>query len=349
MLRIQRRFVESVQAATTPEDLYELVRAAIRLEHSTIPPYLTAMMSLKPGMNREIWSVIHSVVIDEMLHMTIACNLLNALGGRPQINVPDFVPTYPGPLPLGIDGGLNVGLEPFAIDLVKNIFMEIEEPENPIVFPQELADAAQFATIGQFYEAVIDKIQQLGEGIFIGDPARQVIMDTWFAPTRLFPITDVASAVRALKVVVQEGEGTPVSPFAVSGELAHYYRFEEIFFRRRLVPDATSPNGFSFTGPAVPFDPSGVYPLTRNQKLAELDPSTEAGRRARQFSFVYTKLLNTLQQTFDGEPTAFTAALGLMFELKLAGQILCALPVIKNNTPTGLNAGPTFEYQPENS
>ena len=44
-----------------------------------------------------------------MLHMTIACNLLNALGRAPLIDAADFVPCYPGPLPLGIGTDLSVG------------------------------------------------------------------------------------------------------------------------------------------------------------------------------------------------------------------------------------------------
>jgi hypothetical protein len=350
MLKIQRQFVDRVRAAKSPEDLFDLVQAAIRLEHSTIPPYLTAMLSFKPETNREIWSIIHSVVIDEMLHMTIACNLLNALGRKPTIDDPNFVPCYPGPLPLGISNDLIVGLEPFSIDLMKNVFMKIEEPEHPIVFPAAAALALpEFATIGQFYRALIDKIGELGSSIFVGEPARQVVLNQWFVPERLFAITDVESAVKALKIIVEEGEGTPDSPLSDDADFAHYYRFEEISHLRRLVLDPTSPKGFSFSGAKLPFDASAVYPLTPNQRLSDLDAASEGARRARQFAFVYTKLLKALQRVFDGDPAHFNAALGLMFELKLAGQILCALPAIKNNTATGLNAGPTFVYQPVNT
>ena len=66
-----------------------------------------------------------------MLHMAICANLLNAIGGTPQINHANFVPTYPGPLPLGIADGLTVSLEKFSLGLVQNVFMEIEEPAHP--------------------------------------------------------------------------------------------------------------------------------------------------------------------------------------------------------------------------
>ena len=47
------------------------------------------------------------------------------------------------------------------------------------------------------------------------------------------------------------------------------------------------------------------------------------------------------------EPDQFDEAIGLMFELKLAGQILAGLPAVKDGVETGLNAGPAFEYRTE--
>jgi len=65
---------------------------AIELEHSTIPPYLYALYSLAPGANKEVAEIIESVVIEEMLHITLASNVLNALGGTPVLDRPDGVP-----------------------------------------------------------------------------------------------------------------------------------------------------------------------------------------------------------------------------------------------------------------
>src|SRR5258708_31459764 len=73
------------------------LQVAIRLEHSTIPPYLTAAWSLSG--NDEAVSLITDVAVEEMLHMTLVCNILNAIGGQPVLDDPKFVPKYPGPLP----------------------------------------------------------------------------------------------------------------------------------------------------------------------------------------------------------------------------------------------------------
>lgn len=230
MLRIPRSTVDAVAAATSAEDLLGLVREAIRLEFATIPPYLTAMLSLRPGRNRPIWWAIHDVVVDEMLHLLIGCNLLNALGGRPVLDGPGFLPCYPGPLPLGIGTDLVVGLEPFSLDLVRDVFMQIEEPEQPLSFPgrRPVAGEPEFATIGEFYRGLADAVRALGDAALVGDPARQVTADRWFPAARLFPMTDTATVARALALVTEEGEGTATSPIDPDGDVAHYYRFASI-------------------------------------------------------------------------------------------------------------------------
>lgn len=347
MIRIETRHLAALNAAVSAQELHGTIQKTIELEFATIPPYLTAMMSLRVDANREIWGILHSVVIDEMIHMLINCNLLVALGGKPRIDSPQFVARYPGPLPMAIHSDLIVGLEAFSPTLVENTFMGIEKPENPIQI-QGLGLVA-YATIGQFYEALKAKVQQLGDGAFNQDTSGQLVDPQWFPPDRLFPIASVADAVRAIELIVREGEGTPLTPIGEPGQPAHYYRFQQIVKGHRLLPDAAAPSGFSFTGDAIPFDASTVWPITPNQQLRDLDADSQAGRRARQFAYSFTKLLKALQQTFDGKPGAFATAMGLMFELKLAGQMLCASPAVLAGQLTGKNAGPAFEYLADNT
>ncbi len=348
MLRVDRAAIDAVSTATSADDLAGLVQEAIRLEFATIPPYLTAMLSLKPGQNREIWWAVHDVVVDEMLHLLIGCNLLNALRARPSINDPAFVPTYPGPLPLGIGSGLVVGLEAFSLDVVAEVFMEIEEPEHVLEFPAAAAVAPEFSTIGEFYRTLSTKLVELGDPALAGDPARQVVAPRWFLAERLFAITDAASAVRALALIVEEGEGTAHAPVDPDGDIAHYYRFEAIRRGRRLVRDETVPAGYSYSGAPYRFDPAGVWPLTANQRHADLDRRSEAWRRVQQFRVTFTRLLASLQRVVDGDPDHLDMAMGVMFELKLAGQALAAVPVLSEGLPSGLHAGPVFQYALEN-
>src|SRR4051812_36523354 len=58
------------------------LQTAIALEQSTLPLYLSAMWSLRVQ-SYTAYNLIRTVVMEEMVHMAIACNLLAAIGGRP--------------------------------------------------------------------------------------------------------------------------------------------------------------------------------------------------------------------------------------------------------------------------
>jgi len=177
MLKINSARVQAVAAAAEPEELHPHLQAAIELEHATIPLYLTAFFSIKPGFMPEISGILKSVFVEEMLHMAVACNILNAIKGIPVLNKPEFIPKYPGPLPMNISHSLEVHLAPLSLEQVK-LFMDIEEPDDPLEFPVKAALPAvvpSYATIGQFYQTLIDKIREMGDGVFQGDPARQVV------------------------------------------------------------------------------------------------------------------------------------------------------------------------------
>jgi hypothetical protein len=346
MLTVARELVDRVRSATRSEDLFELVQNAIELEHATIPPYLTALFSLDADLNPGPAGILESIAAEEMLHMTIGCNLLNALGGQPVVNRPGFVPTYPSPLPMSIGAGLVVGLEPFSVHLVESVFLEIERPEDELELPVARALFAEandeeFETIGEFYGAVVEKLTELGDTAFRGDPSRQVVDARWFGAERLFPVTDVASATKAIRIIVEEGEGTSESPLAGLGsdaELAHFYRFQQIVKGFELVADTTVPQGWSFSGDRIDVNAAGIHPLRPDTRLADLPQGSRAALVGQRFADSYTRLLNALQRTIDGRPDYLRVALGLMFELRVY-----ALDCVRTPLPGGLVVGPPFE------
>lgn len=340
MIRIDPKFVDQVNSATSYEDLFPLMQNAIELEHATIPPYLTAIFSLKPGTNEDIRNLIHSIVIEEMLHMTISSNILNALGGEPAINHKSFVPNYPTNLPMGIGGSLTVGLTSYSSDQVKNIFMEIEEPENPIVFKSFAADLATFSTIGQFYAAIQAKIKELPGEELPGNKQLQVT-SSFFPDDLLYPIYTSTEAVSAIEIIVRQGEGTKTTPLDDEGNLAHYYEFEELYKGRKLIKDPSAPNGYSFSGDPIPFNQNDVFQLFPNTKSAMLAAGSEARRRADDFNAAYSRLLNGLHRTFNGFPDFLDSTIGLMYDVKLCGEKLCATPF---PAQAGMNIGPPFEF-----
>ena len=347
MLRIRRSIIERIRACKQAVDLHEHLQAAIELEHATIPPYLTAIYSLKPDRNRQAYQLIRSIVTEEMLHMVISANVLNAIGGHPQVNRPDFIPSYPGPLPMNVGDGLVVGLAPLSKSLIQDTFMRIEEPEDPIEFPvvRGFMGTAEeeYATIGQFYQAIIEKIEDLGDSIFTGAPCRQVVNEQWFPRDELFPISDVKSAVSALNLIVLQGEGTPKSPVDPEGQLAHYYRFAEIEKGRRLVKDPSVPEGYSYSGDSILLDADGIWNFVENSKASLYEPGTKARRLVDQFNFSYTNLLNALHDTLNGQPQRLNAAMGLMYELKLQAQLMAETEY------RGKQVAPSFEYATVNA
>lgn len=341
MIRLQPGIITGIRAATNADELGIYLQKAIELEHSTIPPYLTAMFSLRPGTNTQIAQNIREIVIEEMLHMTIAANILIAIGGSPSINGADFVPKYPGPLPMNI-GDLQVGIEAFSIDLVKGTFMDIEEPEHPIPVEEKamLMEAPQFATIGAFYDAIKDQLQQLGPSIFVETSAPPQVVDAnWFSTDRLFTITDVASACRAIDLIKLEGEGTSLSPFEGPGDPAHFYRYGEVAAGKKIVQTATG--GFAYAGTPLPFDPAGVWPVRPNCKIADFAQGTQARTRIEAFAYNYSALLNALHKAFNGEPSQLDTAIGLMYDLRTSA---VALMETDTGDGSGQTVGPSFEY-----
>jgi rubrerythrin len=354
-----------VRAATltSEEDLKTSLQNAIRLEHATIPPYLTAYYTLSGNTDSVKYArgIIRDIIVEEMLHLTLAANILIAVGGSPKLNDPLLVPKYPGPLPMGIgdDDGpapgqpLQVGLEPYSKKLVETVFMAIEEPEDPIEIPDVRAEAVAageptFQTIGQFYATVKAAIDNLGgDALFKkADPALQVL--GWFGPTEEIPITDAASAKHAIDVIVQQGEGTPKKPIDLQGDVPHFYRFQELFLGKKLVEAPGTDLGIAYDpNQPIVIEAGDVVAMAPNPGLIDL--SGDANARARRLSdecdAIYSKLLNALQIAFNGQPNKMGDALGVMFELKNAAEELMQQRIVGGGG-NGLFAGPRFLYVP---
>lgn len=344
MLKLRSEIVHRIRAITDVAELHVYLQNAIELEHATIPVYLTGLFSIKQAQNIEVSEIIRSVVIEEMLHMTIASNVLNAIGGAPAINHPNFVPTFPGPLPMdvGSDRGLIATLEAVSKEQIHNVFMAIEEPSDPLLFPvkvRKMARNEDYSTIGEFYQAIIDKIQEMGESIFTGDHSLQVVDSQWFPPDELWKVIDVDTATRALELIVEQGEGTQLSPLDPERNLAHYYRFAEIYHGRRLVEDEDEELGWSYSGAPIELDMDGVFPLKANAKAEDYPAGSAARRYADQTNYTYSALLNCLHETFNGEPQKLDQAMGIMYELRLSVQKMVTIDL-----GNGEHAAPPFQF-----
>jgi hypothetical protein len=323
----------------TIDDARELLQMAIGIEFSTLPPYLYALYSILPGTNAAAFSRIKSVALQEMIHMCLACNILNALGTNPVLTAP----TYPGPLPGAIGAGghpLIVHLLPFSKDSMAQA-MAIEEPEDgPIDFPHEALAQPTFMTIGQFYHHLDAYLATLPASTW--SKGRNQLDDSQFFPGELFAVNNYADAHRAIGHIVSEGEGTKTSPLDFEDEVAHYYRFAEVFYDQVLTK-ADNPKGFVWKG-KLGVDWTAAYPAIPDPGSHDFSKDPPAARAAQDScDEAFTRLVKELQRAVAGDGGRLGNAVRAMFDLRVAARKALTIPL----ADTAKVAGPSFRYRPE--
>jgi hypothetical protein len=358
----------------TVQDLRRVLQQALLLEHAVIPPYLYALFSLKPNRNREVAEIIRGVVVEEMLHMALVGNILNAVGGTPVIGRPGTVPTYPNRLPAPVLPDLQVRLRRCSVQHVRDVFMAIEQPEYPTVNGQrsvgQVIDRSRVAvdkngkltasdatemkaledwfvqaeyrpqTIGWFYNEIATAICRLDQGtLFTGDPKRQV---SWpDAPGTLYQVTDKRSALLAIYEIIEQGEGSPTDldgdNIADPEEFGHYYRFKEIVEGRRLIK---KPNGkWAYEGEPVRLNAEDVFPVVDDPDTTLLPAGSAVESQSSLCDKTYTDLLTSMNRAFNGHPEEFAESRGLMYALQVEAKKLLTMP---NREGASTVAGPAF-------
>jgi hypothetical protein len=253
---------------------------------------------------------------------------------------------YPRTLPHG-DRSFQLSLAPFDTTALES-FLRLERPAAP----GAPAEASRYETIGQFYAAIEDGLSALCEEfgehtVFAGDPARQVSARPFRNTTgRLVVVVGLATALAALAEIVDEGEGTARGQVWDDDQdvfhpdhsaVAHYYRFKELQLGRRYQPGDTPRTGP--TGEAVSLDFEGVLPMRRNPRLADHDVADPIRSAQHSFNVTYCKVLNQLDQAFNGRPAMLPDAVRTMYAAKVQAQTLMQLADGDDHV-----AGPTFEY-----
>lgn len=325
-----------------PQDLIDLLQTALEVEHSTIPAYLCALYSIKDDTNQEAAQIIKSVVLEEMLHMILAANVLNAIGGEPSVNSRRFVPDYPR-VPLF---SFPVHLEAFSKSSI-DTFVNIESAVPP--------PGGNGNTIPHYYAAIEQGLRDLDkQGIFkdaAKRTARQITPEYYYGGGgEPIPVTDLHSALQALKEIVGQGEGVHHTffdgdqEFGEVEEIAHYFRFKEIYHERyydlardKPMPE-TEPSGKPL---AVHWDQ--VYPMRQDPKMAQYPEGSEVRRKMVEFNRTYMALLDELHTALNGKPQRLMQSVVRMYDLKYQAVELMKIPSGDGETA----AGPSFEYVKE--
>ena len=162
------------ELSTLPRDeilkeLKDNLQTAVWIELATIPIYLYTYYSIqraeKSGEDirpadlfaNKAGGVIMSVAVEEMLHMSLGCNILYSLGVDPKLYQHSPGP-YPTPLPyhnpIGPPGPhgdrkVLIPLSKFTYDQLWH-FLQIEYPEAPKAWPKD----RNWNSIGQFYSYI---------------------------------------------------------------------------------------------------------------------------------------------------------------------------------------------------
>jgi hypothetical protein len=345
--------INAQKPITTVDELQAHLKLAAQVELSTVPLYLYAAYSIKtqsysqwnPGMSA--FRAIRSVVIEEMLHLALARNLLVAVGGGDgfKFNNPHFIPRYPHKM-LHRVPPLMLRLEPCSVDLMRTVFMPLELPEK--VGAPDQPD--HYNSLGQFYAAVRLGFETLdGPDLWRNPhPDLQYTNTYWNQDGGGNPIVvhDLETALQAIDTIVEQGEGAsghsyvpddPAAPVLGLDELSHYAKFHRIAEGIDMIGDVWP----------VPTDPS-----LKGYESELGGPGAPLCRLANLFNASYCYLLSMIDAIYSTSRTTvspgqyspryglertFIAAMnGLLFPI---ANLLVEQPLSSDR-----HAAPTFEY-----
>jgi hypothetical protein len=321
----------------TLNDLRDHLQYAIGLELTTIPAYLCALYSIVPGANTAACEVIQDVVLEEMLHMALAANILNAVGGAPATGPagggPGPVPVYPATVPF-IDALPVIHLRAFSPAAIDE-FIAIERPVREQGSPEAAGD--RYGSVGAFYAAIGAGLRVLGtpEVFRRGREVRagcQLTAENYCGGAGpLIEVTDLDSALAAIGEIVREGADAP----RPSGRTVCS---REIRAGRYYRPDQFA--GDVPAGDSLPVDWRAVQPMGPDP-AARAYRGTWAYQPMMAFNAAWTALVDTIYRGLNGEPMLLREAVPGMYELKYQATSLLNLP---SPAEPGRTLGPAFEY-----
>lgn len=344
--------------------LVYLLTEAAELEHSILCCYLFAIFSLKDDVSEGLteeqlekirgWrKTMNEIAVQEMAHLTSACNLLTAIGAAPQLRRPNL-PTSPRAYP----PAFKLRLVPFSFEAVDQ-FVLLEQPEIIAVGRDDYRATAMpldrlgdifssersFSTVGELYRGIEDGFdylaQKLGEDqLFVGPPEVQTA-DRYFQIPGLAPVRDLASAQAAIELIVEQGEGASLDVAD-----SHYKRF--VGLRDEYAAVLAADPQFVPARPVV-HTPYSMVPndLPPDAEITVIDDPLSADV-CNLFDGCYELMVQLLGRLFvhaEELPAEFDVladvSVGLMFEaVQPLGNALTRLPAGPSHPY--LNAGPSF-------
>ncbi|MFC0437013.1 ferritin-like domain-containing protein [Kutzneria buriramensis] len=297
-----------------------------------------------------------TVAREEMIHFLALNNILTAIGEPFHVPLIDFgAINHQLPIPL------DLSLEPLGVGSVAR-FIAIEQPARLVEEVGRCGPASAESDVDERYGSASELYADIREGLrrvpdlFLTGRGRgggehhlflrRSVNDVH--PDYQLEVDDLASALFALDVVTEQGEGN-VLPATGSGtgEESHFDTF------RRMYECLTAEQLAGPPGRSAPWTPA--YPALRNPTLLAGDAAKElvtdpvAAQVMRLFNRGYFMALQLMVQHFGESPDASLRRSALMNRsidvmtcvMRPLGELLTAMPSGRR----GRTAGPSFELE----
>ncbi|MGW7413566.1 ferritin-like domain-containing protein [Streptomyces sp. NPDC054863] len=351
--------------------LVEYLCEAAEVEHSLCLQYLYAAFSLRAnppeaGLDdvqietiREWKGQLLRLSREEMLHLGLVLNLLAGVGGAPYLQRPAF-PQPERYYPLGVVSALT----PFNRDALERFIAY----EMPTVLLSRISGGPGAATgqhdepqmtVGMLYERIRELVLSVPEKeLFIGPPHRQIDTAAVIDPDHVFdddvlvgygvepfPVNTHASAMRAIDLIIEQGEGAEED--SEDSHYARLLRIREQYDRELAAADAAG----------LPFDPA--RPMLDNPAVRRAPDAQDVGlitdplaREAAElfnagYGLMVLMLLRFFGQSGESRDELRVLQSVVFFPLmtmfvRPLGELLGELPASAGDP--AVTAGPPFEF-----
>ena len=351
----------------TREDLLYLLSQAAELEHSLACQYLFTAFSLKESTDEGIsqaqltkingWRrTINKVSVQEMLHLAIASNLLTAIGGAPYFRRANFpqAKTYSSlKLKFSLAPFNETTLNRYICFELPNNFDNDEQRGTWTQFCQSIRDQEfarlmalaepllprklEYNTIGELYGLIRQGFETLGQKLFIGSPEAQATG----LFSKMIQVTDLASAVKAIDLIIEQGEGSPAQ--RVESHFANFTKIREEYLAELQTDPTFQPTRPVIENPLLSLQQDNITPE------ANIITDTLSRDVVEIFVALYEVMLQILLRFFahteESEEQMYvlkSAFINMMpFGISPLAKAITKLPA--GTEFPGMNAGPSFE------
>ncbi len=253
-------------------DLYRHLQHAVDVEFWTIPLYLTSLYSIKElkGLKQRDYpdsaKLIQSVVIQEMLHLELICNICNALGYSPLFHTPQYddsrgIP-FIHPLKETLPHHLrDYSCKPGALNESSlKLFCAIELPQKKVEINWE--EKHTYHSIAEMYAALQEGIFHFWNECYVGDKYNTKQKKSFHeyhnkeGKNHGFSqeINSIQTVLKAMEAIIEQGEGADnkvvpadfrppklregkeFDPGWFKGHLSHYQKFSMLLHHHKKLP-----------------------------------------------------------------------------------------------------------------